>query len=123
MTTLLEAANAIQQFEHGSLTKRISAIETILQGSDKQACETIFPSLAVKPTLLTQALILKQTAGQINVLIHAVGILLSLPHILQDNEGPYHWAQAIRADLLIWKPTTALQSSSSYKISKRRTVT
>jgi len=86
MITLLEAANAIQQFEHGSLTKRISAIETILQGSDKQACETVFPSLSVKPILLDAAFTLKQTAGQINILIHAIGILLSLPHILQDNE-------------------------------------
>jgi len=36
--------------------------------------------------LLDAALFMKQAAGQVNVLIHAVGILLSLPHILQDGE-------------------------------------
>lgn len=86
MGTLLEAASTIQQFEKGSLTDRISAIETILQGLDKKACESAFPTLAVNPSLLDAALTLKQAAGQVNVLIHAVGILLSLPHILEDGE-------------------------------------
>lgn len=86
MVTLIEAASNIQKFERGSLTNRISTIENTLQNADKAACKSLFQTLRISPSLLDAALVLKRAAGQVNVLIHAAGILLSLPHILEGDE-------------------------------------
>jgi len=86
MTTILEAADRIEQFVGASLTKRISAIETNLKGFDKKACENLYPSFDITLTLFDSAFTLKKAAGQIDVLIHAIGILLLLPHILDEGE-------------------------------------
>ena len=86
MNILLEAANTVENFERGSLTGRISTIETALVGFDKKACEGIYPSLNITADLFHSAVTLKKIAGQINVLIHAIGILLVLPHILEEGE-------------------------------------
>ena len=87
MITLVEAASLIQDFEHGSLTNRISTLESTLKNADKATCASMFQTLQVNPSLLDSALALKQTAGQVNVLVHAIGILLALPHILEDQEA------------------------------------
>lgn len=86
MNTLLEAANTVEKFEQGSLTQRISAIETALVGYDKRACEEIYSSLNITAELFGSAVTVKRLAGQIHVLIHAIGILLVLPHILEAEE-------------------------------------
>jgi hypothetical protein len=86
MISILESAKAIQQFEKSSLTGRISSIERNLIGADSKTCQSTFPSLDITPNLLDAAFTFKRTARQINVLIHAIGIVLSLPHILQDGE-------------------------------------
>lgn len=86
MATLVEAASNIQQFEKGSLTHRISSIESTLQSTDRTACKSLYPSLGITFSLLDSAYALKRTASQINVLIHAVGILVSLPHVLREGE-------------------------------------
>lgn len=86
MITLTEAADKIQKFEAGSLTKQLMRLESSLQGINRAGSENLCSATGVDPTLLESALVLKQTAGQINVVVHAVGILLSLPYILQDGE-------------------------------------
>jgi hypothetical protein len=86
MISILESAKEIQKFEKGSLTQSISSMESSLIGADSKTCQLVFPSLNITSNLLDAAFTLKQTVGQINVLIHAIGILLSLPHILQEGE-------------------------------------
>lgn len=86
MASLVDAAKLLQGFEEGSLTNRISTIETKFRGLDKNLCRTTSIAEAIEPNLLDAALILKKTAGQINALIHTVGIILSLPSILQEGE-------------------------------------
>jgi len=86
MISILEAAKAIQQFEKDSLTDQISAIENKLAGADSSVVQSAYPSLGVTSDLLESAITFKRTASQINVLIHAVGILLSLPKILEKDE-------------------------------------
>jgi hypothetical protein len=86
MISLLEAAKAIQQFEKDSLTDRISAIENKLVDADLSVVQSVYPSLGVTSDLLESAITFKRTAGQINVLIHSIGILLSLPKILEKDE-------------------------------------
>jgi len=86
MISLLKAAIAIQQFEKDSLTSRISFIENKLAGGDSNTCESVYPSLGITPALLESAIAFKRTAGQINVLVHSIGILLALPQILGNDE-------------------------------------
>ena len=86
MISLLEAAKEVQQFEKDSLTNRISSIESELKGRDAKDCKSIYSSLGVTSALLESAITFKRTASQINTLIHSVGILLALPHILKDGE-------------------------------------
>jgi hypothetical protein len=50
-------------------------------------CLSLFSSGGIQSDLLDAALVMKRAAGQVNVLIHAVGILLSLPHILEEGES------------------------------------
>ncbi|MCI0441040.1 MAG: hypothetical protein L0177_18200 [Chloroflexi bacterium] len=86
MTSLSEAASAIQAFQQGDLGGRIAALESLLQGGDAAKLEAAFPLLGINSGLLDAALILKAAAGQVNVLIHAVGILLAIPKILTEGE-------------------------------------
>ena len=86
MTTLVEAAALIQQFEQRSFGLRIASLERELHQADKNGCEALCQNASIGPELWTSALTLKQATGQINVVIHAVGILLSLPYILQEGE-------------------------------------
>ena len=86
MIPILEAAKAIQKFEKGSLTKRISAIETEFAGANSNILQLAYPSLGVTSDLLESAITFKRTVSQINVLIHSIGILLSLPEILEKDE-------------------------------------
>jgi len=86
MISLGKAVNTIQNFETDSLTDKISDIEIMLEGNNKAFCVSSFSEFGVTPLLLDSAIELKQIAAQINVLIHAVGILLSLPHILTKDE-------------------------------------
>ena len=86
MVTLSDAAKEIQQFEHGNLGQQIARIEENLQGADKKQCEKYFQTILITPSLFNSAIEIKRLAGQINVIVHAVGIMLSLPHILKDDE-------------------------------------
>jgi hypothetical protein len=86
MITLSTSADIIQQFEKGAITNQISSIEAILKGRDRAACEKVFPELGISTNLLDAALVLKKVTGQVNVLIHAIGILTLLPHILRADE-------------------------------------
>ena len=86
MISILEAAKTIQNFEKGSLTERISAIENKLVGADSNLVQSVYPSFEVTTELLESAITFKRTASQINVLIHSIGIMLSLPEILENNE-------------------------------------
>jgi hypothetical protein len=86
MTTLDVTWREIQQFTKGSLRKRISTLEATLQGANKEACESLFSTQGINSTLLATSLVLKQASGQINEVVHSLGILFSLPHILCGGE-------------------------------------
>jgi hypothetical protein len=88
MITLVDAASIIEKFADGSLTARIADLEKqySLTGIDREKSGVLSHSLGVNQDLLTSALVMKQLAGQINVIVHTVGILLLLPHILSEGE-------------------------------------
>jgi hypothetical protein len=83
---LPEAAQHLQAFERGDLTGRLAALEAALRGCGAESCRRLCDANGIATPLLHAALAFKTVAGQINVLIHGVGILAALPHILKSGE-------------------------------------
>lgn len=70
---------------HG-LTGWIGSAERELKGADEGRLGTWLQSAVGEGELLKAALAVKRVAGQINVLVHALGILTALPYILEPGE-------------------------------------
>jgi len=85
-SALVDAARRIQKFEGDSLTSRLAHLEALFRSANRESTAKLSSSQNVGPGLIRAALDLKNVAGQINVLIHAVGILTALPSILEDRE-------------------------------------
>src|SRR5436309_768744 len=83
---LYEAVSSLQQFAGSDLTKTLAAIEASLVGVTENTCANVMVDCGAKNDVLAAAGLVKQIAGQINVIIHALGILLCLPHILEADE-------------------------------------
>ncbi len=69
-----------------SLTKRISILEDRLRGQSAATITKFLEEDGVRESSLVGALVVKALAGQINVVVHTLGILLALPAILEDGE-------------------------------------
>lgn len=83
---LTEAINALQAFCGPDLTQTIEQIEASLQNTTADTCGAALAACGTKAEVLSAAGLIKRIAGQIHVVIHALGILLSLPRILQPGE-------------------------------------
>lgn len=82
---LIEAANIVERFAGASLTDRIAELERAMVGK----AATSLPQLSLADTpgdLLSAAANLKRVAAQVDTMIHAIGISLCLPHILESGE-------------------------------------
>ncbi len=86
MVDLVKSAKKIQDFEHGDLTKRIANLEAELEGLNQNRVQLLCSENKIDDTLLHSAITLKNALGQINVVIHAIGIMSLLPIILQPGE-------------------------------------
>ena len=74
------------KFMGTDLTVTISRIESAVRGLSVEHCGEFLESEGVDGETLAAAVELKSLASQINVTIHALGILLCLPHILEAGE-------------------------------------
>jgi hypothetical protein len=84
---LSKATDAIARLGTGTdLTATIRAIETSLTGKQRRAAQRTIANNEIDEGVLKGALAIKDLAGQIHVVIHAVGILVALPHILEPDE-------------------------------------
>jgi hypothetical protein len=84
---MTSAIAALEQFSGSSgLTSRISDLEADLRGLSGPAVANHLSSDGVEDQTLIGALAVKAMAGQINVVVHALGILLALPAILEEGE-------------------------------------
>jgi hypothetical protein len=81
---LSDAVSSLQQF--ADLTKTLATVEVSLIGVTKNTCANVLVHCGAQNDVLAAAGLVKQIAGQINVVIHALGILLCLPHILEADE-------------------------------------
>ncbi len=68
------------------LTPALALLEQRLEGADASSVGRVAEEGHVAPELLASALTVRESLGRINDLIHACGILLVLPHILQEGE-------------------------------------
>lgn len=83
--SLFEAVKCLEGFHEADLTKRIQQLENELAGITG-AVASDFCSRNALNEVFDAACLIKRVAGQVNVIIHAAGIILSLPFILRRNE-------------------------------------
>lgn len=88
MTDLTSAISALDRFARAAdLSRRLGSLERTFTGVSSPRVADVLGDEGIVGDLLEAALVVKRAAGQINVTIHALGILLALPHILEEDEG------------------------------------
>jgi hypothetical protein len=76
----------LARFIGSNLTQTISSLERRVRGLTLDDCANFLESAGAGREAVAAAAAMKRIAGQINVTIHALGILLCLPHILEPGE-------------------------------------
>ena len=85
---LVTALRAVEEFAKGdALTTRIASVEHELSHASREEIVARLTSKGFGEQTLLAALAIKAAAGQINVVIHALGILMSLEHVLVPGEN------------------------------------
>src|SRR5437867_4505066 len=82
----LQAIAALQDFGGHDLTQTLARVEKSLQGVTVDTCSTAVENCGARKEVLSAAGLMKSLVGQINVVIHAIGILLCLPRLLEQGE-------------------------------------
>jgi hypothetical protein len=83
---ILELLEQIETFKAGSLTKQVGAIEQQLVNAPSSEIQAMLGQHQVNGRLFQAALAVKRLSAQIDVVVHAVGILYALPFILAEDE-------------------------------------
>jgi hypothetical protein len=86
MSDLSRASDLLQEFRRGSLRNAIADIESSLVGQSKEEMPKRLSSAGVSQELFLAALLFKRHASQIDNIVHAVGTLMALPHVLEIGE-------------------------------------
>jgi hypothetical protein len=81
-----KAIELVAGFTDGDLTSRLSTIEHALAGGTHECAVRYCAELSLNTELLQAASTIKSVAGRINDIVHALGILVSLPRILSEEE-------------------------------------
>lgn len=81
-----QIVNLVRRFTGSNLTRTLSRIESAVRGVTASDCASLLESAGAGREALAAAAEMKRLAGQVNVTIHALGILLCLPHILEPDE-------------------------------------
>ncbi|MGI2036322.1 hypothetical protein ACRQ1B_28505 [Rhizobium panacihumi] len=86
MSDPAEIMKLLARFTGPDLTRTLSGIEGTVRGVTADQCNAFLEKSGAGREVLSAAAEMKRLAGQINVTIHALGILLCLPHILEPGE-------------------------------------
>jgi hypothetical protein len=73
-------------FSGKDLTATLARIEQSLVGVNADNCSVVLQDHNANRNVLSAAGLVKRLAGQINVIIHALGIILCLRHLLEPGE-------------------------------------
>lgn len=91
---LTEAARILEQFCGPDLTYTLGGIEASAKGLTLKSCRAVLAACGARDEVLIAAGLVKKLAGQINVIIHASGILMCLPKILESDEVVQYLSRA-----------------------------
>jgi hypothetical protein len=84
---IVTAIAALERFaDSAGLTNRIAELEYGLRGAEGHSIARLLADKGVEERMLEGALVVKRLAGQVNVAVHSLGILLALPAILEKGE-------------------------------------
>lgn len=87
MSDLEESAKRIENFSIGpELTKHIAVLEDQIRSKGTDEINNFLTQEKIDNSLMDAAQVIKRVAGEVNVIIHAIGILLYLPVILEPDE-------------------------------------
>lgn len=86
MAGLDAAYEIINRFRTASLRTRISHLEDDLRGTTRKTFQDYVQRNDIQKEQLIAALLLKRASSQVNEIVHALGILLALPYILEEEE-------------------------------------
>lgn len=81
-----EASAALASFKGESFKKRVQSLERNFSGKDLKSVSDLLISEKLTLNLFSSALFIKHNSNQINEIVHALGILIILPHILCNGE-------------------------------------
>jgi len=83
---LAQAIAILNQFSGPDVGRTLSKIEYEIEGNTVDCCSNLLSKYNAMEEALSAAGLVKRIAGQINVIIHALGILICLPKLLESNE-------------------------------------
>jgi len=86
MEDLASSVKVLNEVFTPSPTSVIRQIEDEMTSTVGREAQKYLEKVGISPNVLAAALNLKAIAGQLNVIIHALGILVTLPHILEADE-------------------------------------
>ncbi len=81
-----DVTHLLSSFTGQNLTATLGSIEGTILGITAGDCSAFLQKAGAAADVLAAAAEMKRLAGQINATIHALGILLCLPHILEPGE-------------------------------------
>jgi hypothetical protein len=84
--TIDKALQALEALPGDSLTESLSEIERLIIGSGVEDVDGFCAMRGIDGAFMDSAIAVKRVAGQINVIIHAAGILRSLSGLLEPGE-------------------------------------
>jgi len=84
--SLGQAVELIEKFQGINLTKTLASMEHDIIGLNINELNDFCQSYHININFMASAFKIKEIAGQINVIIHASGILRSLPTLLEPDE-------------------------------------
>src|SRR4051812_21993642 len=70
----------------GGLGQRIAALEADLVGRNGETAAAVVAAHGLTPATFSASLLVREGLGKLSDLIHATGIALALPHLLEPNE-------------------------------------
>lgn len=83
---IVQGVAALQRFCGPALTRTLADAEAALGGVTLDRLPRVLSDLEASEDAFAGAAGLKQIAGQVHTALHALGILLCLPHILENGE-------------------------------------
>lgn len=83
---LADAVNALEAFVTSDLTSKVAEVEASMRGATAETCANAISLAGANSHVFGAAALMKEASGQIDVIIHALGILLCLPHLMEKDE-------------------------------------